>query len=158
MTSPQPLYPPGAITRRRHLASVRADGPRVRVVVTSRDPAPTQVPVDLPPMVTKLPRVAVVGGFLRIACTGLLSDRWLQVPDSAPADIVVLFSDDPAAVRAERLRRPDAAVLSVTREAGASAGAIVGLLEAGADACVRGAENREVVAHLAAMVRRLSRS
>jgi hypothetical protein len=74
-------------------------------------------------------------------------------PEAALADVVVLFAATPEAVRGLRRVSRGIPIVAVASP-GAEAEVILGLLGAGADACVRASDARLVAAHVLACIRR----
>ena len=129
---------------------------RVTVVVVDR-PAPG--PASLPTAAVLLPGhvrprrrpVALLDEQAR-RLDGQLPADWAVV-DDASAAYGISCSSDPAHVRLLRSTHPALALLSLL-PADAPSGLVVDVLEAGADACLRGAGPDEVDAHLRALHRR----
>jgi hypothetical protein len=96
------------------------------------------------------------------ALTRALPSGWVAVqPQAEPAgrdgltvpDLVVLANPSAGAVRTARSEQPTVRLLAVVRE-DADVGSVVAILDAGADACVRGEHPAMVAAHLLALHRR----
>lgn len=104
-------------------------------------------------------RVVVVGssGGLRTLPQHLPASwslAWVdEVGDLTVADLVVLTQPTDGKIGSVRARQPDASVIVLAHPA-AGVDAVVGLLAAGATACVRSADPALVAAHLVACARR----
>lgn len=103
--------------------------------------------------------VALVGSrYLAAALADRLPPGYRVAPvqhlDAAPrADAVVLAAATPALVAAAVRHHPGTPVVAVI-DAGAPVRMLVGVLEAGADTCVRAGETALLAGHLLACVRR----
>jgi len=132
--------------------------PGVRVhLCRSGAVTPTSVHLVVPPPVVRPRRVAVPGALLQ-RLGGRLPAPWLLTDEHDPFLEVAMTTDgSPEHVRAVLLEHPDCAVLAlVPRDAPGRA--VVELLEAGADGCLRDGDPREVLAHLGALGRRTGRA
>lgn len=130
--------------------------PGARVVVVETGPvAPTSlVPTSAaswpcPPSWPADPRwpVALLDAPARRLADGLAAG-WLVVGNDSPlAAVAVSTEPDPDRLRRVRAAHPALPLLALV-PADAPADLVVRLLEAGADGCLRGADSREVDAHL----------
>jgi len=116
---------------------------------------PTAPPAAPPAPTPFRPRVAVLDGATSWS-DHLRDDRWLLLTAGQQhADVAVVPVSSPDDVTAARSRCPHARLLAVLPPQADSAQAVA-VLAAGAAACVRGTDPREIAAHVVALTRRLT--
>jgi len=118
---------------------------------------PTSVQPVAPPLAVRHRRLAVPDALVQ-RLGGLLPAPWLLTGEDDPL-LEVTVTDDgrPEHVRAILREHPGSTVLALV-PGDAPAGAVVELLEAGADGCLRDGHPRVVLAQIGALERRTARS
>ena len=116
-------------------------------------PAAVPPPTDPPTVVTLVGSRYLAGALARQLPPGYRVDHAPRLDAAVPADAVVLSGATPSAVAAAVRQHPGTPVVAVIDPA-APVATLVGVLEAGADTCVRAGETVLLASHLLACLRR----